>query len=55
MKTFIQYFTIFLLFCFSATLNAQEDAPERIPEYEVPYEFPTVEGVKEVLDRVRVY
>ena len=55
MKAFIQYLTIFLLFCFSATLNAQEDAPERIPEYEVPYEFPTVEGVKEVLDRVRVY
>ena len=44
---------IFLLFC--PVIAAQEDAPERIPEYEVPYVFPTVDGVKEVLDRVRMY
>ena len=36
-------------------LCAQEDAPGRIPEYEVPYEYPTVEGIMEVLHRVRVY
>ena len=36
-------------------LRAQEDAPGRIPVYTVPYEFPTVDGVKGVLDRVRGY
>ncbi len=36
-------------------LNAQEDAPGRIPVYAVPYKYPTVEEVKEVLDRVRGY
>jgi unsaturated rhamnogalacturonyl hydrolase len=36
-------------------LTAQEDAPGRIPAYPVPYEFPTVEGIKEVLNRVRGY
>ena len=30
-------------------LSAQENAPGRIPVYTVPYEFPTVDGVKEVL------
>ena len=33
----------------------QEDAPGRIPEYQVPYEYPTVDDIKEVLNRVRVY
>lgn len=55
MKTIIQIFAILLLVCCSTTLPAQEDAPGRIPQYEVPYAFPSVEGVKEVLDRVRVY
>jgi rhamnogalacturonyl hydrolase YesR len=36
------------------TPYAQEDAG-RVPVYPVPYTYPTVEGVAEVLDRVRVY
>lgn len=55
MKTFIQNLAILLLIFFACTVSAQVDAPERIPVYEVPYDFPTVEGVKEVLDRVRIY
>lgn len=34
---------------------AQNDAPERIPVYQVPYEFPTVDGITELLQRVRSY
>ena len=34
-------------------LVAQEDAPGRIPVYPVPYEYPDVDGIKEVLNRVR--
>ena len=36
-------------------LAAQEDAPGRIPVYPVPYEYPTEEGIMEVLHRVRGY
>ncbi|MEN3324735.1 glycoside hydrolase family 88 protein [Mariniflexile soesokkakense] len=36
-------------------LNAQENTAGRIPQYEVPYEFPKVENIKEVLNRIRVY
>lgn len=36
-------------------LNAQEKETGRIPEYEVPYEFPKVENIKEVLNRIRIY
>jgi len=46
---------IFLIFLFSSMLSAQEDAPGRIPDYPVPYEFPSVDGIKDVLNRVRVY
>lgn len=42
------------LFLF-ALLTAQEDAPGRVPVYSVPYEYPTVDGIKEVLNRVRIY
>ena len=55
MKTIIFSFAILFCLLFSPVLIAQEDAPERIPVYEVPYEFPTVDGIKEVLNRVRVY
>ncbi|MBN1187927.1 MAG: glycoside hydrolase family 88 protein [Bacteroidales bacterium] len=34
---------------------AQDDAPGRIPEYPVPYEYPSVENIKETLNRVRDY
>ncbi|WP_372772625.1 glycoside hydrolase family 105 protein [Mangrovibacterium sp.] len=36
-------------------LLAQEDAPGRVPEYEIPYVLPTPEGVKDVLNRVKMY
>jgi hypothetical protein len=44
-----------LILLFSTKLNAQEDATGRIPEYPVPYEFPTVDGIKDVLNSVRGY
>ena len=40
---------------FSSIMIAQEVTPERIPEYPVPYEYPTVDGIKDVLNRVRLY
>ncbi|MGB8226051.1 MAG: glycoside hydrolase family 88 protein [Sedimentisphaerales bacterium] len=44
-----------LILLFSTKLTAQEDSPGRIPEYPVTYEFPTVDGIKDVLNRVCVY
>ena len=48
---------ILFLLCFSflTITSAQENAPERIPVYPVPYEFPTVEAIKDVLNLVRDY
>ena len=50
-------FTITALFLiiFSSTINAQENKPGRVPEYEVAYVLPTVENVKEILNRIRIY
>lgn len=39
----------------STSVFAQKDAPERIPKYEVPYVYPSEDGIKEVLNRVRMY
>jgi len=47
-------FFLLLMPC-SVMLNAQENAPGRIPEYDVPYEYPTADGIKEVLNRIRIY
>jgi rhamnogalacturonyl hydrolase YesR len=44
-----------LLTSVSYILNAQENQEGRIPEYEIPYELPSTENVKEVLDRIRIY
>ena len=44
-----------LVLSISVSLFAQKDASGRIPVYEVPYEYPTVDGIKEVLNRVRTY
>ena len=44
-----------LILLSGSMLSAQEDAPGRIPEYQVPYEYPTVDTITEVLNRVRVY
>ena len=43
----------FMAFCIG--LSAQNKSSGRIPVYPVAYEYPTVEGVKEVINRVRVY
>src|SRR5688500_6940214 len=46
----------FLLVLFvSASLLAQETTPGRVPTYPVPYEFPTTDSIKGVLQRVRSY
>lgn len=36
-------------------LEAQETEKSRVPQYEIPYELPTVENVKEILNRIRIY
>jgi len=48
-------FGFLLPLLFSALLFAQEDAPGRIPVYPVPYEYPTIDGIKEIINRVRIY
>jgi len=55
MKQYKSVLIFLLILLFSTMLTAQEDASGRIPKYPVPYEFPTVDGIKEVLNRVRVY
>jgi len=44
-----------LLMPFGFMLNAQENMAGRVPEYEIPYVLPTVDGIKDILNRVRVY
>jgi len=55
MKTYLMLFVFLsgLLRC--TLLVAQDNEAGRIPEYPVPYEFPTEDGIKEILDRVRGY
>lgn len=36
-------------------LQAQQESPERIPDYLVPYDYTTVEGIEEILYRVLSY
>lgn len=55
MKRYMYCFVFLVCVFCSPALMAQEDAPERIPVYEVPYDFPVVEDIKEVIDRVRSY
>ena len=55
MKQYKSVLIFIVILLFSTMLTAQEDASGRIPKYPVPYEFPTVDGIKEVLNRVRVY
>jgi unsaturated rhamnogalacturonyl hydrolase len=45
----------FFLISSVVVLHAQEITKGRIPEYKVPYTLPTVEGVKDVLNRIRIY
>ena len=55
MDQFKSVLLFLLIVHFSTILTAQENAPGRIPEYPVPYEYPTIDGINEVLNRVRVY
>ena len=55
MNQYKSVLSFLLILLFSTMLIAQEDASGRIPEYPVAYEYPTVDGIKEVLNRVRVY
>ena len=47
------FFLIFL--CAATRLMAQENVAGRVPVYPIPYEFPNVDSIKTVMDRVRVY
>jgi rhamnogalacturonyl hydrolase YesR len=44
-----------LLFYSCSVPSEQGNKDGRIPVYEIPYDYPTVEGVKEVLNRIRGY
>jgi len=55
MKTINQCFAILLFLALNITVTAQDDAPGRIPQYDVPYEYPTVNGIVDVLNNVRGY
>ena len=46
---------IILLLHSCIMLQAQQESPERIPDYLVPYDYPTVEGIEEILYRVLSY
>ena len=49
------YLCLLSLALINTGLSAQETAVNRIPEYKVPYEYPTAESIREVLNRVRIY
>ncbi|UKM64288.1 glycoside hydrolase family 88 protein [Flavobacteriaceae bacterium GSB9] len=44
-----------LIIVFTTTICAQQKLSGRIPEYEIPYTMPSVEIVKEVLNKIRAY
>lgn len=46
---------LLVVFLYSTKGMTQENTANRIPVYPVPYQFPTVENAKEVLNRIRVY
>ena len=48
-------YSILLTLIFSATLFAQENATGRVPVYPVPYEYPVVDSIKKILNRIRIY
>jgi unsaturated rhamnogalacturonyl hydrolase len=53
-----RYKWVFCMFCLSlvgTAMTAQEDAPGRVPVYPVPYVYPSVDSIREVLNRVREY
>ncbi|KJD34341.1 hypothetical protein PK35_00535 [Tamlana nanhaiensis] len=46
---------IALLVLCNARIIAQQNINSRIPEYNIPYELPSVENIKDILNRIRVY
>jgi len=55
MKQIKSLLFILIVFNFSTKLQAQDDVAGRKPVYVVPYQLPTIDGVKDVLNRVRGY
>lgn len=55
MRRFVSFLILLNAIVSVVFVQAQENADGRIPEYQIPYTLPTVDGVKEVLNRVRVY
>ena len=45
---------LFILFSFFK-ISAQQTNPERYPDYEIPYEYPSEESIKDALNRIRIY
>lgn len=55
-KSILKVVTVLLCFMVnSRVVSAQEDTLRRTPDYPVPYTYPTVDGIKDVLFRVRNY
>ncbi len=46
---------IALLVLCNPRIIAQQNIDGRIPEYKIPYELPSVENIKDILKRIRVY
>lgn len=46
---------LFVILLCSMTVNAQERKIDRYPSYEVAYDYPSVDNIKDILNRVRGY
>lgn len=57
MKNLLKYnLGLILLFCVVfATPTFGQDQSDRVPNYEVPYVYPEVDEIKDVLNRIRLY
>ncbi|WNH12353.1 glycoside hydrolase family 88/105 protein [Thalassobellus suaedae] len=55
MKKIIYLLLILVIIPSGIVLNAQENETGRIPQYEIPYEYPSAEGIKAVLNRMKTY
>lgn len=55
MKKFILIIGIIIFFSSSLMLNAQRNKADDIPNYEVPYVYPEVDDLMDILNRVRIY
>ncbi|MFI1773684.1 glycoside hydrolase family 88/105 protein [Thalassobellus citreus] len=55
MNKSIYYILVLCITLSSVVINAQEDQTGRIPQYEIPYTYPSEEGIKDVLNRIKTY